>query len=93
MKKNKLTKKQLQSNYQVLFEAADEVLLSTDNGTADDFWEALPELARTMESLSGQSFYKRWDRPTPAEDRLNIAKALGDTFKRVTKKHYGKNIN
>ena len=95
MKKNKISKKQLQSNYQELLEAADQVLFSTENGTTNDFWEEIPSLAETVDRLTGQSFYKRWDRPTPADERLNLAKSLGYTLKqaKVTNKHYGKNMN
>ena len=86
----KITKKQLTRDFMTLFEKADEMLLEHKDGY---FYPDFDELEKTLEELTGQSFYKRWDRPTPAEERLKTAKSLGHTFEKVTNKHYGKNIN
>ena len=56
----KNNKQQLQRNYQELLEAADEVLMSTQNGTENDFWEAIPLLAETMDKITGQTLEERW---------------------------------
>ena len=53
-------KQQLQRDYRELLEAADEVLFSTQNGTENDFWEAIPPLAETVDRLTGQNLEKRW---------------------------------
>jgi len=89
--KTKLTKKQLTRDLMNLFEIADELLLEHKDGYfAPDF----DDLEKILKELSGgQSFYKRWGRPTPAEERLKTAKSLGHTLEKVTNKHYGKNIN
>ena len=88
--KTKITKKQLTRDYMTIFERADEMLLEHKDGY---FYPDFDELEKTLEELTGQSFYKRWDRPTPAEERLKTAKSLGHTLEKVTNKHYGKNIN
>ena len=83
------SKQQLNHDFLILFERADELLLEHKSDTYPDF----DELEKTLEELTGQSFYKRWDLPTPAEERLKTAKSLGHTLEKVTNKHYGKNIN
>jgi len=50
----------LQQKYGELINVADEVLHSTKNGTESDFWEAIPELAETVDKLTGQTLEERW---------------------------------
>jgi hypothetical protein len=69
---NKLT-----ANYQQLLEAADEVLDAHKGG---NFYPDFDELEKTLEELTGQNFYKRWGLPTPAEERLKLAKGLKEVL-------------
>ena len=57
---SKLTNKQIRENYFELMNVADEVLHSTNNGKDNDFWEALPSLAETMDKITGQTLEQRW---------------------------------
>ena len=84
--KTKITKKQLTRDYMTIFERADEMLLEHKDGY---FYPDFDELEKTLEELSGQSFYKRWDRPAPKE--VKLSKQLGHLT--VKQKQNGKNIN
>ena len=57
---SKLTNKQIRENYFELMNVADEVLHSTNDGKDNDFWEALPSLAETMDKITGQTLEQRW---------------------------------
>ena len=84
--KTKITKKQLTRDFMTLFEKADEMLLEHKDGY---FYPDFDELEKTLEELTGQSFYKRWDRPAPKE--VKLSKQLGHLT--VKQKQNGKNIN
>ncbi len=50
----------LEQKYGELINVADEVLHSTQNGKDTDFWEVIPQLAETVDRLTGQTLEERW---------------------------------
>ncbi len=60
MKNRTKIAKENEIKYFELLNVADEVLHSTNNGKDTDFWEAVPQLAETVDRLTGQTLEERW---------------------------------